>query len=144
MLRLIAPPMLCLLMGFAMQRGSTCCLAAVYELLHGRRGTRLSIAEAALWVLAISGLAGAFGIAIGWPSFAELAISVKLHAFAKPRLTGSLVQRGIATSKIVPNDRKNLDLAHCSRRSQSRACRATACLRRLQFASAFRVNAGWS
>lgn len=76
MLKLVLPPMLCMLMGFAMQRGSTCCLRAVFEFLHARQGTRLvSIAEAALWVLAVSGLVEAGGVAIGWPSFARITLA---------------------------------------------------------------------
>jgi len=73
MLKTIAPPLLCLLMGFAMQRGSTCCLAATFEMVHARRSDRLiSIAEAALWVVAIAGLAEASGLVIGWPASAEV------------------------------------------------------------------------
>lgn len=38
-------------MGYAVQRGATCTVAAVDELLHKRRATRLvSMAEASLWV----------------------------------------------------------------------------------------------
>jgi toxin CptA len=40
-----------LLMGFAIQRGATCTVAAVHELIDRRRATRLlSLLEAALWV----------------------------------------------------------------------------------------------
>ncbi len=66
---LVIPAVLCLLMGFAMQRGSVCALAAVFEMLHARRSERMSsLAEAVLWSLAILGTAEIAGVAVPWPS----------------------------------------------------------------------------
>lgn len=58
-------------MGYAIQRGSTCLVAAIEELLHMRRGSRLAaIAEASIWVaggMAIARLAG-FAVTVPQPS----------------------------------------------------------------------------
>lgn len=55
------------LMGLAIQRGATCMVAAVDEIVTARRATRaLALGEAALWVgglLALAQLAGLFGMA---------------------------------------------------------------------------------
>ncbi|MGH8352902.1 MAG: YeeE/YedE thiosulfate transporter family protein [Pseudomonas sp.] len=48
----LASVALALLMGFAIQRGGTCTVAALEEVLHKRRWTRLrALLEASLWVL---------------------------------------------------------------------------------------------
>lgn len=58
-------------MGYAIQRGSTCLVAAIEELLDLRRGSRLiAIAEAAIWVaggIVITRLAG-FAVTVSQPS----------------------------------------------------------------------------
>lgn len=57
------------LMGYAIQRGATCTVAAVDELLHQRRATRLlAIVEAAIWVLGGLLLARAAGLAVPMPA----------------------------------------------------------------------------
>ncbi|RTK98066.1 MAG: YeeE/YedE family protein, partial [Lysobacterales bacterium] len=57
------------LMGYAIQRGATCTVAAVDELLHEHRGTRLlAIVEAALWVLGGLLLARAAGLPVPMPA----------------------------------------------------------------------------
>lgn len=57
------------LMGYAIQRGATCTVAAVDELLHQRRGARLlAIVEAAVWVLGGLLLARAAGLAVPVPA----------------------------------------------------------------------------
>jgi toxin CptA len=70
-------------MGFAIQRGATCTVAAVDELLHKRRAHRLrSMLEAALWVtggiliaraLHLSAIMPA-GASIGWNTLAGAAL----------------------------------------------------------------------
>jgi toxin CptA len=70
-------------MGFAIQRGATCTVAAVGELLHKRRADRLrSMLEAALWVsggiliaraLHLSAIMPA-GFGIGWNTIAGAAL----------------------------------------------------------------------
>src|SRR4051812_41327757 len=57
------------LMGFAIQRGATCTVAAVDEWITRRRATRLaSMIEASLWVVAGLLLARAFGFAHTMPA----------------------------------------------------------------------------
>lgn len=57
------------LMGYAIQRGATCMVAAVDELLHEHHGTRLlAIVEAALWVLGGLLLARAAGLPVPMPA----------------------------------------------------------------------------
>lgn len=70
-------------MGFAIQRGATCTVAAVDELLHKRRAHRLrSLLEAALWVsggilvaraLHLSAIMPA-GFGVGWNTIAGAAL----------------------------------------------------------------------
>ena len=55
-------------MGFAIQRGATCTVAAVDELVTRRRGTRLvAIIEASVWVVAGLLFARTFGVAWTMP-----------------------------------------------------------------------------
>lgn len=55
-------------MGFAIQRGATCTVAAVDELVTRRRGTRLvAIVEASVWVVAGLLFARTFGVAWTMP-----------------------------------------------------------------------------
>jgi Sulphur transport len=55
-------------MGLAIQRGGTCMVAAVHELVHERRPTRLlAMAEAALWVSAGLLLARQLGVTMALP-----------------------------------------------------------------------------
>ena len=57
------------LMGFAIQRGATCMVAAVDEVVTRRRGDRLlGMAEAALWVLGGLLVANAIGFAMVAPA----------------------------------------------------------------------------
>jgi hypothetical protein len=60
-------------MGFAIQRGGTCTVAAVDELLRERRGTRLlALVEAALWV----GGGLLVALRLGWLDMAPTAFSL--------------------------------------------------------------------
>ena len=57
------------LMGFAIQRGATCTVAAVDEWISKRRATRLaSMLEASLWVIAGLTIARMFGVARSMPA----------------------------------------------------------------------------
>jgi toxin CptA len=57
------------LMGFAIQRGATCTVAAVDEWITKRRATRLaSMLEASLWVVAGLTIARMFGVARSMPA----------------------------------------------------------------------------
>jgi len=51
------------LMGYAIQRGATCTVAAMDEIVHHRRGTRfVAIVEASIWVIGGLLLASLFGV----------------------------------------------------------------------------------
>ncbi|HSB22715.1 MAG TPA: YeeE/YedE thiosulfate transporter family protein, partial [Burkholderiaceae bacterium] len=57
------------LMGFAIQRGATCTVAAVDELLSKRRATRLiAMLEASLWVAGGLALATLLGVLPAMPA----------------------------------------------------------------------------
>ncbi|KPF63163.1 hypothetical protein IP88_14115 [alpha proteobacterium AAP81b] len=61
------------IMGYAIQRGATCMVAAVGEVLNARRGDRLlALLEAAVWVtggvLAWRALGGSIALPIGYPA----------------------------------------------------------------------------
>ncbi len=62
----LAAVSLVLLMGLAIQRGSTCVVHAIHELLTERRAGRLTaILEASLWVTGVLSLARLAGLAVG-------------------------------------------------------------------------------
>jgi toxin CptA len=72
-------------MGYAIQRGGTCTVAAVEEVLHERRAHRLAaMAEASLWV------AGGLAVAsrLGWLGSAPAAYAVSAWTFAGGALLG--------------------------------------------------------
>lgn len=61
------------LMGFAIQRGATCTVAAVDELVTRKRATRLvALVEASLWVLAGLLIARALGAERAMPAAMRL------------------------------------------------------------------------
>ncbi len=69
MLGLIIAVLLAATMGFAIQRGGTCTVAAVDEVLHKRRANRLlSLLEASVWVLGGLLIANAFNLMPPMPS----------------------------------------------------------------------------
>lgn len=69
-----AAVLLAALMGLAIQRGGTCLVAAVDELVHARRATRLAaLLEAALWVLAGLVVLRALGWIAGAPAVGHAA-----------------------------------------------------------------------
>ena len=67
-LALAAAVLFAALMGASIQRGATCTVAAVDELVNHRRSTRLrSLAEAAVWVGVGLLLARSAGLLVQWP-----------------------------------------------------------------------------
>jgi toxin CptA len=72
-------------MGYAIQRGGTCTVAAVEEVLHERRAHRLAaMAEASLWVAGGLALASS----VGWLGNSPPAYAVSAWTFAGGALLG--------------------------------------------------------
>jgi hypothetical protein len=88
------------LMGFAIQRGATCTVAAVEQVVHQRKFGRLvALGEASLWVCAGLLAARALHLAMRWPT--GHALGVQTLAGAALLGLGAFVNRGCVFGAIA-------------------------------------------
>jgi toxin CptA len=87
-------------MGFAIQRGATCTVAAVDQLVNQRKVTRLvALGEASLWVCAGLLVAHALHLAVRWPT--GHALTVRTLAGAVLLGLGAFVNRACVFGAIA-------------------------------------------
>ena len=88
------------LMGFAIQRGATCTVAAVEQLFHQRKTARLvALAEASLWVCAGLLVAHHLHLAMRWPT--GHALTMRTLAGAALLGLGAFVNRACVFGAIA-------------------------------------------